>query len=114
MVTVHEQCLCEAGTPVQDIHDEGKVRKPGHDHVVDIPLGAGLYDYEQHHSTTEECADIGDAQGGFPEDLPVPFDKQVVKILKALLLAGDGCVGGDFLLIRCLNRRSGFIHLSRD
>ena len=114
MITVHKQRLCEASSPVQDIHDECKVRKPCHDHVVDIPLSARLYDHKQHHTTSEECANISDSQGGFPEDLPVPFDKQVVEILKALLLAGDGCVGGDFLLFRRLNRRSGFIHLARD
>ena len=114
VVAVHEQGLGKAGAPVDEIHDEGKVRQPRHDHLVDVRPGAGLDHHEQHRAAAEKQADIGDAQGGFPQNLPVPFDEQVVEELKALLSAGDGRVGGDVLLIGRLDRRSGLVHLARD
>ena len=47
MVAVHEQRLGKAGAPVDEVHDEGEIRKPSHHHLVDIRFGAGLYGHEQ-------------------------------------------------------------------
>ena len=66
MVAVHKEGLRKAGTPVDEIENEGEVGQPGHPGLMDVGLGLWEQLHEQQYPAAEHRADTGDAQRRAP------------------------------------------------
>lgn len=62
VVTVHKQRIGEASATVDQVHNKGKVRKPSHNHLVDVCLQLWFEGHEKQNSTTEDGTDPSDPE----------------------------------------------------
>ena len=101
VVAVHKKRLGKARAAVDGVHDKHKVRQPGQHDLVDGGFCLWQQADRRQHGGDEEGAHAGDLLGRVPEYLLVPFDKQLVQVLKAPAAAGDGSIRG-YVLFVCL------------
>ena len=111
VVTVHKQCPCKAGSPVDQIHDEYKIGQPVENHLIDRRFHLRFNIHCQQNTADDKTADGSQSLGGLPEDFLVTLDKQLIQVFKAFAFAGDRAVSGDHLFIGFFDRQFCSVHL---
>ena len=102
MIAVHKKRLCKVCATVDGVHDKHKIRKPSHHDFVNDGFFFGQQIDACQHGGDKKSAHIGNLLCRVPEYLFVPFDKQLIEVLKTLTAAGNGSICGYFLLIDLL------------
>ena len=62
MVAVHEQRAGKAGSAIDQIQNESKVRKPGHNHLIDVCLHPWLKGHQKQNAAAEDGTDYSDSE----------------------------------------------------
>ncbi len=89
VVAVDEKRPCEAGSTVDKIQNKGPERQGIQNHELHLWTDRRKKQQACRPSKYQHAADAGNDPGGFPEEPPVAFHKQVIEIFKALFMTGN-------------------------